>query len=110
MLKHKGLGVVAAGTLAVAALFAVGQAGAAPSHTHYTAAHSRSCWRYSNPTEHWVNVCRTYSYRYVYPRSEPVYPYNGYNSYRYQPPVSTNGPYYGYEPYNGYESSLGFSF
>jgi hypothetical protein len=110
MLKRKGLGVAAAGALAIAALLAVGHAGAAPSNNYYASAHSRSCWRYSNPTEHWVNVCRTYSYRNVYPRSERLYPYSGYYSYRYEAP-NNNGPYYGYEPYNGgYGSSLGFSF
>jgi hypothetical protein len=107
-------GAVAAATLAIAALFVAGPAAAAAksSGNYYASAHPHSCWHYSSQSEHWINVCRTYSYRYDYPRTEPIYP--GYGKvpypYRYEPPLNSNGPYTGYEPYNGYESALGFSF
>jgi hypothetical protein len=110
MSKSERLGWVAAGTLAIAALFAAGPAAAAPSYNHYAPDHLRSCWHYSYRVEHWVNFCRTYSYRSVDPRYELVYPNHRYYPYHYQPPYGANGPYYGQEPYNGYESALGFSF
>ena len=107
-------GAVAAATLAIAALFVAGPAAAAAksSGNYYASAHPHSCWQYSSRSEHWVNVCPTYSYRYVYPRYEPIHP--GYGKlpypYRFEPPINGNGPYTGYEPYNGFESALGFSF
>jgi hypothetical protein len=110
-------GAVAAATLAITALFVAGPAAAAAKYVassgnYYASAHLHSCWQYSSRSEHWVDVCRTYSYRYDYPRTEPIHP--GYGKvpypYRYEPPINSNGPYAGYEPYNGYQSALGFSF
>ena len=113
--RHPSAAVAA--MLALAALFVAGPAAAAAryvasSGNYYAPAHPHGCWHYSSRSQHWVNVCRSYSYQNVYPRLEPIYP--GYGRlpypYRYEPPLNSNGPYTGYEPYNGYESALGFSF
>ena len=57
-----------------------------------------------------VDSGRTSIHRSISPRSRSLYPYYGDYNFQYQPPLTTNGPYYGYEPYNGFQSSLGFSF
>jgi hypothetical protein len=117
MLKHQPLCAMTAAALAIATLFAAGPAAAAaryagPAHTYAVAAHPSSCWRYSDRVGHWVNFCRTYSYRHDHPQYQLVYP--GYGRmpypYRFEPPIGSNGPYIGAEPYNGYESALGFWF
>ena len=116
MLENRRLGAMAAGTLAVAALFTAGPAAAAaagygsPSHHYQASVYPRPCRRFENAMQHWVNVCRTYSYRYADPRHVQVYPHYYPYRYRYQPPVTDGGPYYGHEPYGGYQSSFGFSF
>src|ERR1700688_5006500 len=102
---------VGAAMLTAAAVLIASPAGAAPIN-HYASAHPSSCWHYNHHTGQWLNFCRTYSYRYVYPPSEPAFPgfAPGYYPFQYQPPPASNGPYYGYEPYNGYESALGLWF
>src|SRR5258708_31766889 len=112
MSKNMRPGAMAVGLLAMTALFAAGPVAAAvryasPSQSYHASAYPRSCRHYDYGVERWVNVCRTYSSRYVYPQRAPVHPdYYPYR-YRYQPPVTDGGPYYGREPYSGYESSFG---
>ena len=96
MLKHKLLGVAAAGGLALSALVIASPATAGvsvyvgQSYGYYPAHYRHSCWHWSYRLGEWVNSCRIYSYRYV----EPYY----------------SEPYaYGYAPYY-YGPSFGFSF
>lgn len=111
MRKQSGLRALAVGAVTAAAVFAIDPATAATAHRYAGPKHVGTCWQYNHRLDRWINSCRTrsYSYQYVVPRSEPVYPYGSY-PFRYEPPAGVNGPYLGYEPYNGYESALGFFF
>jgi hypothetical protein len=89
MLKPAHLSAVAAGTLALTALFVVDPAAAASS-LKVSASHARPCLQYGQRSE----KCRAYSHRYVAPQDE-LFPDYGYYRYRFEPPEGTNGPYLG---------------
>src|SRR6266542_3921959 len=112
MSKGKLLGAVAAGALAMATSVTAGPASASvrvgvyvgPTYTY--APHRHSCWHWSYRLGEWVNYCRTYTYRYTYPRYARVYPY--YSPYAY---TNDYGPYaYDYGPSYSFGPSFGFSF
>jgi hypothetical protein len=116
MSKQLSSATVVAASLTVAMLIASAPVSAANASRDRPPMQAGPCWHHNSERGGWINSCRTYSYRdsarvyrYVTPRSEPVYPGDAY-PFHYEPPLGANGPYPGYEPYDGYESALGFFF